>query len=406
MSGARGPAPVEPLAVALLTYSTKPRGGVVHTLAVAEALAARGHAVEVLALGPPGARFFREPRVPARVFPYQGPERPIETKVIGMIDTYSRELAPEVGRFDVLHAQDCLSASALGMVAQARPLPPFLRTVHHVDDFRSPALVECQRTSLLVPDRLLVVSRYWRTRLRRELGVEAEVVPNGVDISRFRPPGPRECEAARARFGFGARPVVLSVGGIEPRKGSLRLLEGFAAAHAALEAAPPLLAIAGGETLFDYLDYRTRFLARLAELGLGDDVRIVGPVEDEAMPALYRAADAFALASTREGFGLAALEAQASGLPAVLSDLEVFGEFAIDGESALLARADDPAAFGRALVRALRDEPLRERLRARGQEVAAKFGWAASAAAHERIYREAVAAGADAAGRPAKAAPA
>jgi glycosyltransferase-like protein len=397
---------VRPLAVALLTYSTKPRGGVVHTLAVAEALAARGHAVEVLALGPAGARFFREPRVPARVFPYEGPDRPIEAKVLAMIDAYARSLAPEVGSFDVVHAQDCLSASALGFVADARPLPPFLRTVHHVDDFRSPVLVECQRRSLLVPDRLLVVSRYWRTRLRRELGVDAEVVPNGVDLERFHPPAPSERERARARFGLGPGPLVLTVGGIEPRKGSLRLLDGFAAARAALEPAPPQLVIAGGETLFDYLDYRRRFLARLGELGLEGAVRILGPVDDEAMPALYQAADAFALASTREGFGLAALEAQASGLPAVLSNLEVFGEFAVDGDSALVARADDPAAFGGALVRALHDEPLRERLRAGGREVAARFGWAASAAAHERVYRESVAARAGAAGRPAGTAPA
>ena len=48
-----------PLRVAMLTYSVRPRGGVVHAIAVAEALAARGHAVELFAVGPPGAAFFR-----------------------------------------------------------------------------------------------------------------------------------------------------------------------------------------------------------------------------------------------------------------------------------------------------------------------------------------------------------
>jgi glycosyltransferase-like protein len=383
------------LAVALLTYSTKARGGVVHTVAVAEALAERGHTVEVFAIGPSGARFFRRPRVPARVFPYEGPERPIEAKVLAMIEAYAAHLTAVVHRFDVVHAEDCLSASALAAVSARVPLPPFLRTVHHLDDFSSPALIDCQRRSVAAPDRLLVVSRYWRDRLRRELGVEADVVPNGVDLERFRPPEGQERAAARRRFGFGPRPVLLTVGGIEPRKGSIRLLEAFAVARVSLRSPRPALVIAGGETLFDYLDYRARFFARLDELrlALGEDVLILGPTDDTAMPDLYRAADAFVLASTTEGFGLAALEAQASGLPTVLSDLEVFHELAVDGKNALIAPGDNPAALGQAIARAIVDEAVRERLRAGGRAAAARFGWEASAVAHERVYRETLLAG-------------
>lgn len=382
-----------PLAIALLTYSTSPRGGVAHALAVGEQLARRGHDVEVVAIAAPGTRFYRDAAVATRIVPYLGPDRPIEAKILTMIAAYAHGLEPSVGRFDVVHAQDCLSASALAALGGRVALPPFLRTVHHLDDFSSPALVECQERSVLAPDRLLVVSEEWRERLRREHGRDAEVVGNGVDAHRFAPLDARARSRARERLGWGERPVVLTVGGIEPRKGSIRLLEAIAALRAGAE--PPLLAIAGGETLFDYRGYRDRFFARLHELGLAldDDVRLLGRVDDAAMPALYGAADVFAFPSTKEGFGLAVLEALACALPAVVSDLPVFGEFLVDGESALFTAGDGPAELTAALQRGLHDVELRRRLRTGGASVVRRFTWAASAANHERIYRRAVAEG-------------
>ena len=59
------------LRIAMLTYSLRPRGGVVHALEISEALAARGHEVELIALGPPGEGFFREPNVPSRIVRYE-----------------------------------------------------------------------------------------------------------------------------------------------------------------------------------------------------------------------------------------------------------------------------------------------------------------------------------------------
>ena len=96
----------------------------------------------------------------------------------------------------------------------------------------------------------------------------------------------------------------------------------------------------------------------------------------------------FALPSTKEGFGLAVLEALAADLPAVVSDLEVFRGFLGDGASALLAPAGDPDALAAALVRVARDPALAERLRAGGREVVERHTWARVAAAHETAYRE------------------
>jgi glycosyltransferase involved in cell wall biosynthesis len=178
----------------------------------------------------------------------------------------------------------------------------------------------------------------------------------------------------------------LTVGGIEPRKGSLTLLEAFAAARAAMPERRPVLLVAGGATLFDYRDEVERFHARAAHLGLNGDLRVLGPVTDAELEALYRAADVFALPSVKEGFGLVVLEALAAGLPAVLSDLDVFDEVLGDGESALRAPAGDPRALAAALVRVAGSPTLAARLRAAGPAVAARHDWARVGAAQEAAY--------------------
>jgi glycosyltransferase-like protein len=268
-----------------------------------------------------------------------------------------------------------------------------MRTVHHVDAFTSPSLVACQERSIVAPDHVLCVSAPWVRRLREEFGVEAGLVGNGVDARRFRPPRDRaERAAARRAFSLDGRLAVLAVGGIEPRKGSITLLEGFAALRRAAPRRDAVLLVAGGATLFDYRDEIDRFAARASALGLEGDVRVLGPLADGELERLYRAADVFAFPSVKEGFGLVVLEALASGLPVVASDLDVLRGFLADGESALLVPCGDAAALGRALGRAATDEALVARLRTGGRAVVAGHGWDVAARAHERAYRDFMAA--------------
>jgi glycosyltransferase-like protein len=341
-----------------------------------------------MAVGPPGARFFREPAVPAHVVRHEPPDAPFDARIAACIDDYRRGLAPLLagGRFDVIHAQDCISANAALALRDAGVIDAVVRTVHHVDDFRSPSLIACQRRSIVAPDLVLCVSEPWVARLRTEFGVVAGLVRNGVDVARFAPPSAAQRRAARAAERIGERFAVLTIGGIEPRKGSLALLEAFARLRAALPERDPLLLVAGGATLFDYRDEIDRFEARRAQLGVAEHVRVLGPVDDARLLALYHAADAFALPSTKEGFGLVVLEALACELPAAVSDLDVFVSFLRDGRDALLTPVGDPAALAAALVRLASDAGLRGRLRAGGRDVVGRFGWDAAAAAHERAY--------------------
>jgi glycosyltransferase-like protein len=373
----------------MLTYSVKPRGGVVHALEVAEALARRGHDVELAALGRPGEELFRPAAVPLHVVRHTPPDAAFDVRIQSMLEAYADGLRPLLadGGYDIVHAQDCLSANAALEVRDAGVIDHVIRTVHHVDDFTSPSLVECQDRSILDPDRVLCVSQPWVERLAEDFGVEAGLVSNGVDPVRYRPPhDPAEREHERSRAGLGARFTVLTVGGIEPRKGSLTLLDGFAALRRRAPELDPLLLIAGGMTLFDYRHERDRFAARAEELGVSDHVRVLGPLPDGEIERLLRACDVFAFPSVKEGFGLVALEALAADLPVVASELDVLRGYLADGDSALLVPVGDGAALAHALASVARDAPLRDRLRAGGRAVVAAHTWDAAAAAHERAY--------------------
>jgi glycosyltransferase-like protein len=371
-AGASGDGPER---IALLTYSTKPRGGVVHTLALAEALARLDRRVTVWTLGRGGdTGFFRavDPRVAVRVAPL--PEVEGDTlgeRVLRSIATLRDALAPHRDDYDVVHAQDCISANAAG-----RPV----RTVHHLDEFSTPELVACHERALREPVAHLCVSAAVAAELRTGWGIEAEVIPNGVDAARFAAAAGPDPAAASARASWTARlgRYVLAVGGIEPRKGSRELLE----AYAELRRAHPevALVIAGGETVFDYRAYRADWQARADELGVVPVV--LGPVPDPELPALVAAAEVFAFPSRKEGFGLAAMEALAAGVPLVAADLPVLRE-TFAGAAEFVA---SPEALAGALSSVMSDGPDPARTVA-GRALAHSYTWDAAALRHLDFYR-------------------
>ena len=375
----------------MLTYSLRPRGGVVHALEVAEALARRGHDVELMALGRAGERFFREPAVPTEIVRYEPLDGPFDERIMAMLGAFRDGLSGPLGegRFDLIHSQDCLSANAALELREEGTIPHVIRTVHHVDQFTSSSLIECQDRSILDPDGLLCVSAPWIERLSAQFGVRARLVRNGVDRQRYRPSRDRaERCRDRAAANVDGRLVVLTVGGIEPRKGSLTLIEAFAELRALAPELDPLLLIAGGTTLFDYRHEVDRFHGRVAELGLEPHVRVLGSLPCEELERLYRAADLFAFPSTVEGFGLAALEALACGLPVVASDCDALQTFLEHDRNALLVPVGEPYALADALALLARDPRTRERVRAGGLESAAGYSWDAAAAVHEQVYTE------------------
>jgi glycosyltransferase-like protein len=376
--------------LALITHSTKPRGGFVHTLSLAEELHRQGVAVHLVALGDPTVGLFRPSAVPHTVL--AGPSKvgtTLDERVFASIDTLAGGLADIAGRFDILHAQDCIAARAAARVRDAGAPVTVVRTVHHVDDFTTEALIACQRQAIVEPDRVLVVSEQWRAILRDEYGRDAQVVPNGVDLERFpEPPGHVRAELRERVGARDSRFVFLSVGGVEPRKGTVHAFR--ALARLKRDGVNAVLAIVGGHSYQDYTAYRDAALAMLPELGLvlGEDVVLLGTVSETELAGWYHSADALAFPSVKEGWGLVVLEAMAAGLPVVASDLPVFREYLVDGETALLPPVGDDAALARAMRSLVHDGALRDRLRAAARELLPRFSWASSARRHQELYAE------------------
>jgi glycosyltransferase-like protein len=230
--------------------------------------------------------------------------------------------------------------------------------------FTTPELVRCHERAIVRPYAHVCVSASVAREVEDGWGLRPTVISNGIDTNRF------AAAAHDTRWRQQLGRYVLCVGGIEPRKGTLDLIEAMALVQ--VERPDLRLVVAGGETLFDYRDYR-RQVEELA-IARGVEVLNLGPVDHDDLPSLMAGADVFAFPSTKEGFGLAAMEALAVGVPVVVRDLPVLRE--VFGSSVAYART--PAELAEQLLSA--------RPSGTGRALAAGYTWAAAAEQHERLY--------------------
>lgn len=373
------------LKIALFVYSTKPRGGVIHTLELANALHYLGHQVCVYALDKDGQGFDYPLQCAVQLVPTQ-PAPPTTDELIAQrIQEFITYLQQDTQSYDIYHAQDCISANALMQLRERHLIPHFIRTVHHIEDFVSPYLQQCQEHSIRFPDLCLCVSQHWQTQLQNLDGREVPLVKNGIDIARFRDKKHSTTEL-KEQLGVGEGPIFLTVGGIEPRKNSMVLLQAFAQVRSRFPTAQ--LIIAGGATLFDYQPYREAFfdLAQQLDVVPGESLLLLGVLSYETMPLLYRLADSFVFPSVKEGWGLVILEAIAAGLPVITSNHPPFTEF-LTPDQALLIDPQDVAALAKAMISSLQAE-VAETLRQRSQSVLSGYSWEASARQHEQCYQK------------------
>ena len=429
------------LRIALFTYSTKPRGGVVHTLNLAEELARLGHQVHIYALGssnesavtsrtrdlpniqvnrtkkrgsPPvwladeSLEFFRPVHVPYTIIPCSTlPEENIDEKVKRYISIYTEHLSSIRENYDIYHAEDCISANMLCELRNRGLIKFFVRTVHHMDDFTSKSLIDCQLKSILEPDYLIVVSRFWEKELRSRHSLNPTVINNGVDIKKFKNQGDEgikeraknsfSVSGSSTRLTTGCK-VMLSIGGIEPRKNTLTALRAYNIASNYFKSKGECLVwlIGGGETLFDYRAYREGFFSEIKRLGLklgvrepqsnDEDIIILGSVPEDSMAELYGAADVFVFPSVKEGWGLVVLEAMASGIPVIASGIEPMTDYLKDEENALLVSPMDYESLARQIIRILEKAELRHKLIMNGIETAKAYSWRNTALRHLEFY--------------------
>jgi len=217
-----------------------------------------------------------------------------------------------------------------------------------------------------------------RTRAWLRHATQLVAVPNGIDVGRF---APRD-EAARERLvaTLGLPPstrVVGTVGRLNRVKDHAGLLQAFARLQGDVPDA--VLVVAGDGEL------RAELAALAATPALAGRVHLLGDRSDVA--DLLRAFDLFVMSSRSEGYSIALLEACASALPIVATDVGGNAEIVHAGENGLLLPPGDPVALADAL-RMLLADPLRAR--AMGQAglewVGREGSLAAMAARYEQLY--------------------
>lgn len=264
--------------------------------------------------------------------------------------------------FDIIHAHYALPQGFLGLLLKYFKRKPLIVTVHGSDitllsknQFARPIL----RFILQRADRVVAVSKFLKEEVKR-LGVpeeHIEVVYGGVAVSEDREP-----------FEPAGR-VVTFIGGLVPQKGVDVLLEAFKA----VKTEDATLVIVG-----DGLER-----GRLEAMAAGN-IQFLG--RRKGIKNVLEKSDVLVLPSREEGFGLVLLEAMASGVPVVATNVGGIGEIVEDGQSGILVEKDNPKQTAEAIDRVLADGELAKTLVENGLKKAKGFTWAKMGGEIDGLY--------------------
>src|SRR5713101_2113671 len=236
--------------------------------------------------------------------------------------------------------------------------------------------------------RIFAVSNFTKIEIEKLFGIapgRIEVVYNAIDERFLRGHASEADRQFLAERYLVTYPFLLYAGRISPHKNLVRIIEAFSALKAGLEKEgkyTDLKLIIIGDELSKHPDLRRTVIRG----GVQNDVRFLGFIPIEVLRIFYDAAKIFVFPSLYEGFGLPPLEAMAHGTPVVTSNSSSLPE--VVGNAAVLVNPENVFEIMRALHRVLLDQPLREKLKQRGYEQAAKFSWDVSARQIRDVYAE------------------
>jgi glycosyltransferase involved in cell wall biosynthesis len=226
--------------------------------------------------------------------------------------------------------------------------------------------------------QVITISDATRQDLLQHFSIAAErvtTIPLAAD-PRFQPQPQSAIEAVRQKYNLPER-YLFYLGINKPHKNLVRLVE----AMSQLGPRPLPLVIAGA-----WDERYPEPKARAETLGLADQVRFLGPVDDADLPALYSGCTLFVFPSLYEGFGLPVLEAMACGAPVACSNASSLPE--VTADAALLFDPLDVKAIAAVLHRGVEDADLRRSLAEQGVRQAANFSWVRTAAETLALYQK------------------
>ena len=372
---------VDPMRIGMVLY---PSLGGSSTVAVelARQLVRRGHSVHLISTGVPYAVSRLDEGEAGRLVHHRVE---VPTYPLFAHAPYDLAMAAKIAevarseRLDVLHVHYVVPHAASAVMARdmlAPARPRVVATLHGTDvtlTGADPALRPAVAFSLGRCDAVTAVSEFLAARARETFGLRRiHVVPDFVEPRRISPVAAARTRAALAP---GGEAVLLHASNFRPVKNAADVAEVFIRVA---RTRPAVLVLCG-----DGPD-AAACVQRVADAGLRDRVRFLG-MQSDPWPFMA-AADAFLLPTSGEGFGLAALEAMAAGVPVVGTDAGGLREVVEDGASGILLPVHDVEGMARAVLRVL--EPSRHVvMAAAARRLAARFSPARVVARYESIYR-------------------
>lgn len=236
------------------------------------------------------------------------------------------------------------------------------------------------RVGARIVDGLVAVSEDVGASVREQLRPPADklvVIPNGVDVHRFQSHGDRRTTRESLNLPDAAR-VLIVLAKLHAQKGHRHLLDSL---DSLLPRVPDLHVLIVGDG-----PDRRALEERVATMGATSRIHLLGSRSD--VPQLLAASDIFVLPSLWEGLPMALLEAMATGLAVVATDVSGSREVVIDGESGLLVPPGDARALEAAILRLLGDRTMAKGMgEAARERVTKSFSGRTLAERHVAMYR-------------------
>ena len=368
------------------------RGGAeTYAYNLAKQLQRRGHEVTVLCANPPLAagrrlldgirvdrlwmagRLYGTPLVPS--LPFRLADEPADIIHANFPSPYNAYVASVISRIRRIPA-------VLTWHNDLPPVTTMARMLVHTHDRLILPLYLPQFRYIIATSEV-----YSKTsRILSEQAGRVVVIPNGVDTERFNP----EISGGeiRSRLNLSESKIVLFVGALtrwHKYKGLDVLMKSIALLKSQFSQLK-LLVVGGGELAAEYADLA-------CQLGICDHVIFAGNVPDDELPKYYASCDMLALPSKdrSEGFGLAILEANATGRPAIGTTIGGIPNVIRDGYNGLLVPPNDARALADAIHMALTNDDLLEEMGKNGRVCAEQHDWSIVAQQTENLYKRALA---------------
>ena len=380
---------MQSVSILLVTNSYLPimGGSEIEAQRVSQTLIRRGHKVQILCPGGPPmpavSRWTDDCGIPVRIFGGSAPAR-IRGHVFALRVAWT--LIAEARRYDLIYFLMPGLQVALGALTAHLLGKPFIMKFSGSNEVRRLKNSFVGRLQLRFVDKwagsIMVLNPGMMVEAK-ECGLQQSKLlwmPNPVDLDEFRPPLPDERAALRTALGIPSESeVVLFVGRLAPEKELASLVNAFGRIAASRPRA--MLVLVGDGPCRNELH---TVAGNLAQEGR---IRFTGAVPSSAVHQWVQIADVFALVSSLEGLPVSLIEAMATGLPVVVSDIPANRQLVDPGIQGLVVETRNADAIGSALGEILESPEMRRRMgEAARLRIGDSFSTARVAALYETLF--------------------